>query len=111
MNRDKHRITGFTLLELLIAMSLLGFILVLLFGGMRLGARSWDAGEKRAENATHLALLQGFLRRELSQVTPFRWKKKIDMNLAFIDQPDKLKLVAPIAVRLAGFSGGTVDWV
>ena len=100
MNLGKHRITGFTLLELLIAMSLLGFILALLFGGMRLGARSWDAGEMRAENSTHLALLQGFLRRELNQVTPFRWKKKIDMNLAFIGQPDNVKLVAPIAVRL-----------
>ncbi|RFC32854.1 MAG: general secretion pathway protein J [Candidatus Nitrotoga sp. SPKER] len=100
MNLDKHKITGFTLLELLIAMSLLGFILVLLFGGMRLGARSWDAGEIRTENSTHLALLQGFLRRELSQVTPFHWKKKADMNLAFSGQPDNVKLVAPIAVRL-----------
>lgn len=100
MTLDKHRITGFTLLELLIAMSLLGFILALLFGGMRLGARSWDAGEIRAENSTHLSLLQGFLRRELSQITPFHWKKKADMNLAFIGQPDNVKLVAPIAVRL-----------
>ncbi|BBJ23820.1 prepilin-type N-terminal cleavage/methylation domain-containing protein [Candidatus Nitrotoga sp. AM1P] len=100
MSQDKHSVTGFTLLELLIAMSLLGFILALLFGGMRLGARSWDAGEMRAENSTHLALLQGFLRRELSQVTPFHWKKKADMNLAFVGQPDSLKLVAPIAVRL-----------
>lgn len=101
MNLNKqHRVAGFTLLELLIAMSLLGFILALLFGGMRLGARSWDAGEIRTENSTHLALLQGFLRRELSQVTPFHWKKKADMNLAFVGQPDSIKLVAPIAVRL-----------
>ncbi|CAH1191098.1 Type II secretion system protein J [Candidatus Nitrotoga sp. BS] len=97
---NKHRLAGFTLLELLIAMSLLGLILALLFGGMRLGARSWDAGEMHAENSTHLALLQGFLRRELSQVTPFHWKKKADMNLAFIGEPDNIKMVAPIAVRL-----------
>ncbi|MFZ1547994.1 MAG: prepilin-type N-terminal cleavage/methylation domain-containing protein [Candidatus Nitrotoga sp.] len=100
MNLGKYRSAGFTLLELLIAMSLLGFILALLYGGMRLGSRSWDAGEIRTENSTHLALLQGFLRRELSQITPFHWKKKIDMNLAFIGQPDSIKLVAPIAVRL-----------
>ena len=100
MNLDKHKSAGFTLLELLIAMSLLGFILALLYGGMRLGARSWDAGELRTQNSTHLALVQGFLRRELSQVTPFHWKKKVDMNLAFIGEPDSIKLVAPIAVRL-----------
>ncbi|MEO6422064.1 MAG: prepilin-type N-terminal cleavage/methylation domain-containing protein [Candidatus Nitrotoga sp.] len=100
MSLNKHRVAGFTLLELLIAMSLLGLILALLFGGMRLGARSWEAGEIHAENSTHLALLQGFLRRELSQVTPFIWKKKADMNLAFIGEPDSIKMVAPIAVRL-----------
>ena len=51
MNTRKGRVAGFTLLELLIAMSLLGFILALLFAGMRLGARSWDAGEARVEKS------------------------------------------------------------
>jgi general secretion pathway protein J len=97
---NKLKITGFTLLELLIALSLLGFILALLFSGMRLGAHSWDAGETHSENSTHLALLQGFLRRNLSQITPFHWKKKADMNLAFIGQSDSIKLVAPITARL-----------
>lgn len=100
MSLHKNRAAGFTLLELLIAMALLGFILALLFGGMRLGARSWDAGELRAENTTHLALLQGFLRRTLSQTVPYRWKKKPDADMAFIGEPDRVKLVAPIAVRL-----------
>ena len=100
MTPPKLKITGFTLLELLIALSLLGFILALLFSGMRLGARSWDAGETHSENSTHLALLQGFLRRNLSQVTPFHWKKKADTNLAFLGQPNNIKLVAPITARL-----------
>ena len=91
---------GFTLLELLIAITLLVFILALLFGGMRLGARSWDAGETRSGHATHLALVQGFLRRELSQTYPYRWKKKIDTELAFAGEPDRLRFVAPIAARL-----------
>lgn len=99
MSPNKLKITGFTLLELLIALSLLGFILALLFSGMRLGARSWDAVEVHSENSTHLAILQGFLRRNLSQITPFHWKKKADMNLAFIGQPDNIKLVAPITAR------------
>lgn len=99
MSFRKQRAAGFTLLELLIAMTLLGFILTLLFGGMRLGARSWDAGEALTENATHLALLQGFLRRELSQVVPYKWKKKPDLNLAFIGQSNYIRLVAPVSVR------------
>jgi general secretion pathway protein J len=98
LRKDKN--AGFTLLELLIAMVLLAFILALLFAGMRLGARSWDAGELRAENTTHLALLQGFLRRTLSQVAPYHWKKKVDADLAFAGEAESVNLVAPIAVRL-----------
>lgn len=99
MSTRRTRAAGFTLLELLIAMSLLGFILALLFAGMRLGARSWDAGEALAEKSAHMAALQGFLRRELSQAVPYKWKKKPDMNLAFIGQPGFIRLVAPISVR------------
>lgn len=91
---------GFTLLELLIAMTLLGFILALLFGGLRLGSRSWDAGELRSERSTHLSLVQGFMRRELSQVYPFRWKKKVNPELAFAGESGKLRFVAPVAARL-----------
>ena len=92
--------SGFTLIELLIAMTLLGFILALLFSGLRLGSRSWDAGELRAANSTHLALVQGFLRRELNQIYPFRWKKKANTELAFAGESNKLRFVAPIAARL-----------
>ncbi|NEX17237.1 MAG: general secretion pathway protein GspJ, partial [Halochromatium sp.] len=34
---------GFTLVELLIALSLIGIITLLLFSGLRLGSRSWEA--------------------------------------------------------------------
>lgn len=91
---------GFTLLEMLIGMTLLGFILALLFSALRLGSRSWDAGELRAGQTTHLALLQGFLRREMSQVTPYTWKKKADSPLAFAGEPNRLRMVAPLVARL-----------
>lgn len=97
----RHSATsGFTLLEMLIAMTLLGFILALLFGALRLGSRSWDAGELRASNNTHLALLQGFLRRELSQTTPYFWKKKTDASMAFAGEPSRLRMVAPLVAHL-----------
>ncbi len=100
MSAGYRKVTGFTLLELLIAMTLLGFILALLFGGLRLGARSWDAGELRTENSTHLALVQGFLRRELTLIYPSRWKKKANSELAFVGESNRLSFVAPISAQL-----------
>jgi len=100
MPTGQRKAGGFTLLELLIAMTLLGFILALLFGGMRLASRSWDAGELRSGYSMHLSLLQGFLRRELSQISPYRWKKKTDTEMAFTGESGRLRFVAPIAARL-----------
>ncbi|MBW2610528.1 MAG: prepilin-type N-terminal cleavage/methylation domain-containing protein [Deltaproteobacteria bacterium] len=40
---------GFTLLELLISLTIIGLILVLVFGALRIGARAWEKGEKDVE--------------------------------------------------------------
>src|SRR3989338_5484967 len=93
---------GFTLLELLIGMVLLGMMLTLLFGGLRLGARSWDSGDKRADDSAQLRAIHGFLRRELGQTHPLRWKKEIDTRLAFEGAHDTLKFVAPLPAQVSG---------
>lgn len=93
---------GFTLLELLIGMVLLGLILTLLFGGLRLGSKSWDGGDKRADDSAQLRAVHGFMRRELSQVFPLRWKKEVDTQLAFAGTPDALRFVAPLPVQVSG---------
>jgi len=37
---------GFTLLELLISMTILAMIVVIIFGAFRVGIRAWEKGEK-----------------------------------------------------------------
>lgn len=98
----KKRQRGFTLLELLIGMVLLSLMLTLLFGALRLGARSWDSGDKRAEEIAQMRSVHGFLRRELGQVFLLRWKKDNDSRLAFDGGPDALKFVAPLAGQVGG---------
>jgi general secretion pathway protein J len=54
------REAGFTLVEMLVAMTLLGFLTVLLFGGLRLGTRTWErtqqsyAGERALQSVSRL---------------------------------------------------------
>jgi general secretion pathway protein J len=87
---------GFTLLELLIGMVLLGLIFTLLFSGLRLGSRSWDSGDKRASDSAQLRGIHTFMRRELSQTLPLRWKNKIDAGLAFEGESNALRFIAPL---------------
>lgn len=58
---------GFTLVELLIALAMIGLITLLLFSGLRLGSRAWDAVENVSSQTDELRLAHGFLARALSQ--------------------------------------------
>ena len=41
-----HDASGFTLLELIISLSILGVVLLIIFGALRIGTRAWERGEK-----------------------------------------------------------------
>ncbi len=73
---DKSRRTtpyqaGFTLLEVLIAMTLLGVMMVLIFGTLRVSVRSWESGEKQAAQVSQLLVLHNFLRSHLTRMKPW----------------------------------------
>lgn len=99
---SRLRQQGFTLLELLIALTLLGFIMVLLFGGLRLGVRSWDASQKQVDTLNSVRSLESFLRREMSVANPYRWKAGPSQRIAFLGERDRLSFVAPIPARVGG---------
>jgi general secretion pathway protein J len=95
------RQTGFTLLELLIAMTLMGLVLVMLYGGLRLGMRSWDIGELRAEKVNETRLVQEFIRRQLKQsMTVFRQDEIEGRVVEFVGSEKTLTMVAPMLTYL-----------
>ena len=52
---------GFTLLELLISLALIGLMVVLLFGALRFGSLAWDASEARLDRDTTISLAWQYL--------------------------------------------------
>ncbi len=49
MFRQARTETGFTLLELLISITILGIMMTIIMGAFRLGSRAWQKGEAKAE--------------------------------------------------------------
>ncbi|HUZ75081.1 MAG TPA: prepilin-type N-terminal cleavage/methylation domain-containing protein [Stellaceae bacterium] len=85
---------GFTLVEMLISVALIGLLTVFLFGGLRFGARAVDAGSERADRSAQLATAQGFLLAALQNaqalsMTPGAARRVIDFDGA----PDRLAFV------------------
>ena len=96
-----RRPAGFTLLELVVAITLMGLILVVLYGGLRLGLNGTDSGEQRAEASNRLRLVQEFLRRQLAQsMTVYRTNDQQEKVVVFAGQPNGIEFVAPMLTQL-----------
>jgi general secretion pathway protein J len=52
---------GFTLLELVLALSIVAAMLAIVFGGLRVGVRAWQRGEERTESQQHARSLNALL--------------------------------------------------
>lgn len=108
-NQGTSSCQGFTLVELLIAMTLVGMILVILFAGLHLSSRSWEAAEKRTQSVEKFRIIDSFFRR---QVRGLKLLSYNDPNrgstLAFSGAPNGVRFVVPLLTRL-GLGG--LYWV
>lgn len=94
------RIGGFTLVELLIAISLLALMSSVLFGSLNLAGRSWDAGEAKAESTANMRLASDYLRTQLSSQHPQRMRKRLEFPLLFAGEREEIRYAAPLPGRV-----------
>lgn len=92
---------GFTLVELLIAFALLSLITLVLFSGLRLASRTWEAVENQAERTGELRLATDFLRRALSRVQPIALQVEGALVGAFNGDRQRIEFVAPLVDPVA----------
>jgi general secretion pathway protein J len=90
---------GFTLLELLAAITLLGLLMAVLFGGLRLGARVWETADARLDASVRLQIVQDFIRQRLTETLPL---EAVLPELAEAGVFEPLFLGTAEAVRFAG---------
>src|SRR5215475_2491121 len=63
---------GFTLLEMLIALTIVAALVTIALAGLRVGMAAWGQGEERAEAHQHLRSLAFVLGRSLGATYPYR---------------------------------------
>jgi general secretion pathway protein J len=97
----RARGSGFTLIELVIALTLLAVMMTLLWGSLNFAVRSWDTGEARAALAAQQRLSDNFLRREMTSLFPMRWRDANAVKIAFEGERDRVRFAS---TRAAGTS-------
>lgn len=101
-----HAAAGFTLIEVLIVMTLLSVMVVLLFASMKICAESWEKGESKIADVNEVAVVYSFFQRHLSAAKPL-WNdfaQPEERAFSFQGGSDALQFVAdfPASAGRAG---------
>ncbi|HXV22665.1 MAG TPA: prepilin-type N-terminal cleavage/methylation domain-containing protein [Alphaproteobacteria bacterium] len=96
--------SGFTLVELLVATTLLALLSVILFGGLRFGARAWESGGDSIERTGEIEAVQELLRRTLVEAVAPEHSGTTSQT-AFAGASSQVAFYAPMPrhVGLGGF--------
>jgi general secretion pathway protein J len=101
---------GFTLVELLLAITLLSILLGLAYGGLSASTKATDRGQDILEESSRLRLAHQFVHRQLNQILPmsFSNEEEEDMPVVFEGDARTIRYVSPMPGYL-GFGGPQVQ--
>ncbi|HKJ18043.1 MAG TPA: prepilin-type N-terminal cleavage/methylation domain-containing protein [Xanthomonadales bacterium] len=101
---------GFTLVELLLAITLMSVLLALAYGGFRASTRATDRGQDILEESSRLRLAHQFVHRQLNQLLPMSFSDidSDDLPMVFDGSSRSIRFVGPMPGYL-GFGGPQVQ--
>ena len=107
--KSARRAYGFTLIELLLGLALLALMMAMVYASLNFAIRSWDTGDARITESAHLRVVDTFLRRELGEVFPVRWRGIPESKIAFEGSRQEIKFVTALNIGAAPGDGG-LQW-
>ena len=107
MRRINH---GFSLVEVLLAMTLMSMLLALAYGGLRAATRAADKGQAILADSGQIRMAHQFVRKQLNQMAPLVFAESEDQQerSVFEGTAKKIRYVAPMPGYL-GFGGPQVQ--
>lgn len=93
---------GFTLIEVIIAMTLLSLILVLLFSTIFTANKSWQSTERKITQNDELRLVGHFIQRHISQNIPLLWVDQKEQKLIFEGKTNELRFTSTLPAHRGG---------
>jgi general secretion pathway protein J len=88
---------GFTLLEILLAMTIMSFITLIVGSVFRLGINAWEKGETETEETQKLRILSGLISQQIKSAYPYTMMLDDDKMVVFEGEEDSLTFVTSMA--------------
>lgn len=101
---------GFTLVELLLALTLMSMLLALAYGGLRASTRAADKGQSILEDSSRIRMAHQFVRKQVNQMAPLGFMEgdTPDQRVVFEGDAQRIRFVASMPGYL-GFGGPQVQ--
>jgi len=92
---------GFTLLEVIVTMTILAVMLLIISGAFRLGLSAWDRGEQTREEYQRQRTATQLIMRQIKSMVPYKIKtqKAEGDYLAFEGKTNSMKFVSTLSLR------------
>lgn len=98
-----RRAQGFTLLEVLVVLSLLGVLLTLIAGAITGANRAMNKAERYSTRLDEVRSTQNFLRNAIGQTLPLAaGASGLEQSPVFVGEPHSMSFYAPLAASLGG---------
>jgi general secretion pathway protein J len=98
---DGHSTTGFTLIEVVVTLTILGFILLIIFGAFRLGLSAWERGESTKEEYQRVRIISQLISQQIKSIVAYkiRTQQAEGDYLAFEGKAHSLKFVSALPIK------------
>jgi prepilin-type N-terminal cleavage/methylation domain-containing protein len=98
---DASSANGFTLIEVTVTLTILGFILLIIFGAFRLGLSAWEKGETTRGEFQRMRVISQLVSRQIKSVVPYKIKssKSGGDYLAFEGKSRSLKFISALPLK------------
>jgi general secretion pathway protein J len=101
--------TGFTILELIVSITILTLIALIMGQGFRIGVNSWEKGEAETVETQKLRILSGMLTQQLKSFYLYRTKLEDEDKESVLFRGEKDSIL--FVTTLADSSYGGLKWV
>src|SRR5512139_1278264 len=95
------KMTGFTLIEVVITLTILGFICLIIFGAFRLGLSAWERGESVKDEYQEARIVSQLITQQVKSAVPFKIKSQQAEGdyLAFEGDVHSLRFVSALPIK------------